>query len=328
MAAPDKFRGSATAADVAAAAADGARRATWDCDQIPMSDGGEGLLAVLGGANRSTTVTGPLRAPVDAAWRLDGTTAVIESAEACGLALAGGPEANDPLGATTAGVGELLTAALDAGARRVVVGLGGTATTDGGLGCIRAGPPRARFSGVDLIVACDVDTRFVDAASVFAAQKGASPSQVTFLSRRLESLVQTYVETTGADVSAIPGAGAAGGLGGALATVGGRLVSGTDAVAEALDLDDRLDAADAAVTGEGYLDAQSFAGKVVGGVLDRASASGCPALVVVGDRDPEIDVPAGVRLVVLSETYGLDRAMAEVGQLVTAEVARFLAALG
>lgn len=327
VAAPDKFRGSATAAEVAAAAADGARRATWECDAVPMSDGGEGLLAVLGGANRSTTVSGPLGRPVDAAWRLDGTTAVIESAQACGLALVGGREGNDPLGATTAGVGELLTAALDAGARRILVGLGGTATTDGGLGCVRAGPPRARFSGVDLIAACDVDTRFVEAAPVFAAQKGASPPQVAFLTRRLEALVQTYLETTGVDVSAIPGAGAAGGLGGALATYGGRLVSGMEAVAEALDLDDRLDGAHAVMTGEGYLDEQSFTGKVVGGVLERAAAAGCAALVVVGDRDPGIGVPDGVRLVVLSESYGLERAMSETVALIDAEVERFVSTM-
>lgn len=326
-AAPDKFRGTATAGQVATAAERAAAAAGWDCDRIPMSDGGEGLLDVLGGANRSTMVTGPLHRRVEAAWRFEGTTAVIESAEACGLTLAGGPEGNDPLAATTAGVGELLTAAMDAGARRIVIGLGGTASTDGGLGCIRAGPMRARFSGIELVVACDVDTLFVDAAAVFAAQKGASRTQVAFLTRRLEALAQTYADEAGLDVTALRGAGAAGGLAGALATLGGTLVSGTDAVAEVLELDDRLEHADAVVTGEGYLDAQSFAGKVVGGVLARAESSGCPTLVIVGDRDPDVAIPGAATLVVLAERYGIDRALADPTNLIEAEVSRFLGAL-
>ena len=137
-----------------------------------MSDGGEGLLEVFGGANRATEVTGPLGRVVDAAWRLDGTIAIIESARACGITLAGGPEHNDPVAATTAGVGELLTAALDAGARNVIVGLGGTASTDGGLGALRAGPRPARMKSVELVVACDVETPFTDAARVFARAEG------------------------------------------------------------------------------------------------------------------------------------------------------------
>src|SRR5205085_3176922 len=123
-----------------------------------MSDGGEGLLDVFGGPNRSTSVTGPIGRVVDAAWRLDGTTAIIESAQACGITLAGGAANNDPVGATTAGVGELLTAALDAGARHLIVGLGGSASTDGGLGALRAGPRPGRMKGVELLVASDVET--------------------------------------------------------------------------------------------------------------------------------------------------------------------------
>ena len=267
VAAPDKFRGTATAAQVATAAAAAAEAAGWRCDRVPMSDGGEGLLDVLGGPNRTTMVTGPLHSRVEAAWRLDDTTAIIESAQACGLTLAGGPEGNDPLGATSAGVGELLTAALDVGARRIVVGLGGTASTDGGLGCVQAGPTRARCRGVELIVACDVESVFTDAAAVFAAQKGATARQVAFLGRRLDALAQTYAADSGIDVATLAGAGAAGGLAGGLATLGGRLVSGADAVADVLELDDRIESARAVMTGEGYLDAQSFAGKVVGGVL-------------------------------------------------------------
>lgn len=328
VAAPDKFRGTATAAQVSAAAAAAATSAGWTCRRVPMSDGGEGLLDVLGGPNRSTMVTGPGHQRVEAAWRLDGTTAIIESAEACGLTLAGGPDQNDPLGATTAGVGELLAAALDAGARRIVVGLGGTATTDGGLGCVAAGPTRARCVGVEIVVACDVDTSFVDAAAVFAAQKGASPSQVAFLERRLAALAQRYAAEFDVDVTVLAGGGAAGGLAGGLAVLGGRLVRGVDVVADALHLDDRMEGADAVITGEGYLDAQSFDGKVVGGVLERVAGIGCRALVVVGDRDPDVAAPPGAVFVSLTDTYGADRAWSETTALIEAEVARFLAASG
>src|SRR5690606_36055176 len=145
-----------------------------------------------GGANRTTTVTGPLGEPVDAAWRLDGRTAVIEMARAAGLDLVGGPEGNDPVAASTAGVGEAIGAALDAGARRVIVGVGGSATTDGGLAALRALHPLARLRGVELLVACDVRTPFLDAAPVFAPQKGATPAQVELLRRRLERLAQVY----------------------------------------------------------------------------------------------------------------------------------------
>src|SRR5690242_6959348 len=113
VAAPDKFRGTATAAEVAAAIARAASRAGWQCDEIPVADGGEGTLEVLGGANRLTQVNGPLGEPVRAAWRLDGTTAVIEMARASGLAVIGGAEHNDPIAATTTGTGELITAAMD-----------------------------------------------------------------------------------------------------------------------------------------------------------------------------------------------------------------------
>ena len=146
-----------------------------------MSDGGEGLLDVLGGANRTTIVTGPLGRPVEAAWRFEHRTAVIEMARASGLALAGGAEGNDPLAATTAGTGELIARAVEQGARRIIVGLGGSATTDGGLGAVEALPSPARLRTVELEVACDVRTRFVDAAAVFAPQKGAGPAQVDLL---------------------------------------------------------------------------------------------------------------------------------------------------
>jgi glycerate 2-kinase len=283
VAAPDKFRGTASAAEVAAAMGRAATAVGWACDEVPLADGGEGTLDVLGGPNRTTVVTGPLGEPVEAAWRLTGGTAVIEMARASGLELAGGAEGNDPVGASTIGTGELIATAVESGATRVIVAVGGSATTDGGLGALRALSPAARLRAVDVVVACDVRTRFADAADRFAPQKGASPAQVALLRRRLERLEQAYREEHGVDVATLPGAGAAGGLAGGLAAIGARLVSGFDLVADEQDLDERLEGADLALTGEGFVDLESFDGKVVGGVVERAAALGVPVAAVAGE---------------------------------------------
>ncbi|HEX4979403.1 MAG TPA: glycerate kinase [Acidimicrobiales bacterium] len=330
VAAPDKFRGTASAAEIAAAVARAARAAKWTCDQAPVADGGEGILEALGGARRTTRVSGPLGEVVEAEWRLDDTrrvpTAVIEMARAAGLDLVGGPEWNDPLRASTAGVGQLVMAAVAAGARRVVVGAGGSATTDGGQGCLEALEPKARLSGVELVVACDVDTTFVDAARIFAPQKGATPKQVELLTRRLERLAQVYEETYGVDVRGLPGSGAAGGLAGGLAAVGASLVPGFALVADAISLADRIEVADLVVTGEGYLDEQSFRGKAVGGVVDLATELGVPALVVVGDRaaDEPLPVDGEVTVVSLVDTFGEGAARRDAPACVREVVARFL----
>ena len=173
----------------------------------------EGTLDAFGGPNRSTRVTGPLHAPVDAAWRLDGAKAVIEMATASGLALAGGREHNDVLGATTRGTGELILEAIEAGAKHVIVAVGGSATTDGGLGAFEAlgGTPFA-VAGVTVEVACDVTTTFVDAARLFSPQKGADEAQILQLDERLRSIARRYVSELGVDVRRIHTAGAAGGL--------------------------------------------------------------------------------------------------------------------
>jgi glycerate kinase len=283
VAAPDTFRGTATARAVAEAVGRVAWERGWDCDEVPMSDGGEGFLDALGGANRTTVVTGPLGDPVEAQWRLDGRRAVLEMAQASGIGLVGGPEGNDPVAAATHGTGELIAAAVDAGARRLLVGVGGSATTDGGLGAVRALHPLARYRGIELVVACDVRTRFLDAAEVFAPQKGATPAQVGLLARRLERLAQVYVEDYGVDVRSIDGAGAAGGLAGGLAAVGAELVEGFEVVAEETDLYARLEGADLVITGEGFLDAQSFEGKVVGGVATLAAEAGVPVVAIAGE---------------------------------------------
>jgi glycerate kinase len=316
VAAPDKFRGTATASEVAAAVARAVTAAGGTCDEAPVADGGEGTLDALGGSVRTTTVRGPLGDPVAAEWRMqaDGT-AVIEMARASGLSLVGGPEGNDPLRASTAGTGELIAAALDAGATTVVVGAGGSASTDGGLAALTALNPRRRLhAGVEVVVACDVETLFVDAAEVFAPQKGATPAQVALLRRRLERLAQIYQRDYGVDITDEPGSGAAGGLAGGLAAAGALLVPGFDVVAEALSLGERLAGADLVVTGEGLLDAESFEGKAVGGVVDLAAAAGVPVLVVAGDivagEVPEL--AATVQVVSLVARFGLDRALADV----------------
>jgi glycerate kinase len=234
---------------------------------------------------------------------------VVEMAQASGIGLVGGPGGNDPVAASTYGTGELVTAALDAGARRVLVGVGGSATTDGGLGALRALHPPARLLGVELVVACDVRTRFLDAAAVFAPQKGATAAQVQLLHRRLERLAQVYAEDHGVDVRGIEGGGAAGGLAGGLAAVGARLVEGFDVVADELELWTRIEGADLVVTGEGFLDEQSFEGKVVGGVAALAAEAGVPVVAIAGEvLDQVADRLEAVSLV---ERFGDERARAD-----------------
>jgi glycerate kinase len=327
VAAPDKFRETASSVAVAEAIGRAAAAVGWSADLAPVADGGEGFLDALlraGGSRRTAQVTGPLGRLVTAEWGLieDGHTAVVEMARASGLELAGGPQHNDPLRATTAGTGELIAAAVSAGARRVLVGLGGSATTDGGLPCLRALSPHARLRGVELIVACDVTTRFVDAARVFGPQKGASDAQVALLTRRLERLVQVYRDDFGVDVSEVEGSGAAGGLAGGLVALGARLVPGFEVVAEAIGLEDRLEVADLVVTGEGWLDEQSFRGKAVGGVLALADAAGVSAAVIVGGAEP--GAADGRRVISLTERYGEERSRRETVALVEAEVQALL----
>jgi len=284
--APDKFRGTLSASDAADAMARGVRAAGFDDVRVlPLADGGEGtldaLLAAVGGSRRTARVAGPLGGRVDAEWGLlsDGT-AVVEAAQASGLALVQGR--NDPLRATTRGTGECIAAALRSGARRVVVGVGGSATTDGGLGAVESlGGSRA---GDDDIVACDVTTHFVDAARVYAPQKGASDAEVQLLTRRLARLAEQYESRTGVDVRDVDGGGAAGGLAGGLAAIGARLEPGFDVVAGAAGLDAALDGTDLVLTGEGKTDATSFAGKVVGGVLEWAGDVGIPARGVIAGQ--------------------------------------------
>jgi glycerate 2-kinase len=328
LAAPDKFRGTATAPEVASAVAAAAGGAGWECDEAPVADGGEGTLEALGGRVRRARVRGPLGAPVDAEWRMRDDGAVVEMARASGLTLAGGAEGNDPVQATTYGTGELIATALDEGARRVIVAVGGSAATDGGLGCVTALGPR-RLRGVDVTVACDVNIPFVDAAEAFAPQKGATPAQVALLRRRMERLAQVYERDYGVDIRDRPGSGAAGGLAGGLAALGARLVPGFDVVADALLLAERMEGVDLVVTGEGFLDAQSFVGKAVGGVVELAREAEVSVLVVAGDIYTE-ELPAGalegLDVVSIVQRFGAERAWNDVGACVEEVVSEALSA--
>ncbi|MGY2080609.1 glycerate kinase [Modestobacter sp. SYSU DS0657] len=312
--APDSFKGTLDAAAAAEALAAGWRRRRPDDDvrTVPLADGGEGTLEALGhdlpdAAWRTAAVTGPDGRPVDAAWLLrpDGT-AVVEMARAAGLPLLAEP---DPLGATTRGLGQLLAAVVaDPAVERVVLTLGGSATTDGGTGALAAlgarftdvegadlppgGGALARLAAVDLSglvppppggVQCLVDVTApllgpLGAAGQFGPQKGADPAQVAALDAGLARLA----DLLGGDRDA-PGAGAAGGTAYGFAVAwGAEFVSGATAVADAAGLDDALAGADLVVTGEGQFDAQSLRGKVVGNLLDRAAVAGVPVAVVAG----------------------------------------------
>ncbi len=318
--APDKFRGTATAADVAGAMAVAATDLGWDALRLPMSDGGEGLLDACAGLCPElvvTPVTGPDGSPVEAEWRRGDGVAVVEMARASGLELAGGPERNDPVRATSRGTGELVVAAsrLVGPGGTVILGLGGSATTDGGRGVWEAVDEAGGLGGVDLVGACDVVTRYEDAAVVFGPQKGAGPDEVTVLTRRLGQQARVWARDLGTDVRGVPGSGAAGGVGGAVVALGGRLRSGFRLVAGLVGLDEALVGADRVLTGEGALDPASLAGKVVGGVVGDARARGITTLVLVGRATNTSVVArlegAGCTVLTLVDRCGVDRALGD-----------------
>jgi glycerate kinase len=272
--------------------------------------------------------------------------AVVEMAQASGLLLAGGAAGNDPLGASTRGTGQLIVAAArsvaaepsgdgepvgDGEPATVVVGLGGSATTDGGWGALSAVEEAGGLGNVALVGACDVDVGFVDAAPRFGPQKGADPAQVDELATRLEHLAGRYLDRFGVDVRAVPGAGAAGGLGGAIVVLGGRLRSGYEVVAELLGFREALASSRVVVTGEGAFDATSLLGKVVGSVLDDAAAVGVPVVIVAGTVAPEAAVAAaaaGATVISLVERYGRERALGDTARCIEEAAAEGLAALG
>ena len=318
LVAPDKFKGSLTAEQGAAALRDGllALRPELDVVLLPVADGGEGTLAaaVVAGYQRvDVTAAGPTGQPVDTAYARRGDRAVVELADVSGLArLPGGRPA--PTTATSRGTGQVLAAALDAGCRQVVLGIGGSACTDGGAGLLQAlgarlldadgaelPPGGAALSGLhavdlrgvhpalsatELVVACDVDhplTGPTGAAAVFGPQKGASPQDVAQLDAALERFADVVSGAVGLDHRTAPGAGAAGGVGfAALAVLGARLQPGVQLVLDLLDFDRALRGTDLVVVGEGSLDEQSLHGKAVVGVAAAARAASVPVVAVVG----------------------------------------------
>ena len=323
---PDKFRGSLTADEAAEALARGVERAGRRARRLPLADGGEGTLAALcpdRATLRVARVTGPLGEPVDASWGLHDGSAVVESARASGLALVEGR--NDPLRATTRGTGELIRIALEAGAHRVIVGVGGSATVDGGLGALEALDFDLR--GAEVVVACDVGTGFVDAARVFGPQKGADAGDVARLEERLSALAERYRSELGVDVRDLTMAGAAGGLAGGLAALGATLRRGAALVAETVGLSAALAGASLVLTGEGRYDATSLDGKVVGHVLGEARAAGVPAAIVAGDAavDALEALPPDVSCVTLASIAGsAERAVHDAARL-AADAAELLA---
>jgi glycerate kinase len=320
--APDKFKGCLSAAEVCRAITAGLRRVdpAIEIDPCPMADGGEGTVAALVAATNgrllTARVTGPLpEMKVDATFGMlgDGETAVIEMAAASGLALLK-PEQRNPLYTTTYGTGELLNAAIEAGARQILLGIGGSATNDAGIGCAQAtghtiileeGEPAAnteplvgqdlprivlikrhrgeRTDGVPITIACDVTNPLygpTGAAHIFAPQKGATPDQVEQLDAALRQFARRLNKD---DLAQTPGAGAAGGLGfGMLALYGADLRRGIDIVIDATRLRDRLRDADLCITGEGKLDAQSAHGKAVLGVAALCREAGVPCVALAG----------------------------------------------
>jgi glycerate 2-kinase len=282
LVAPDSFKGTFTAAEAGAAIGRGLRSAGLAVDLCPVADGGEGTLTVLaaplGAGLRTVTASDPLGRPVTAPFALAADVAIIEMAAASGLQLVG-PHERDAAAASTAGTGDLVLAALDAGARTIQLGVGGSATTDGGAGAVGVIERAGGLRGARLIVLCDVRTPFEQAAEVFAAQKGASAADITLLTQRLNSVASALPR----DPRGVPMTGAAGGLSGGLwAAFGAELVAGASFVLDAVGFDARAAAARAVVTGEGRLDRQSLAGKLTSEVAARARRAGTPCHAVVG----------------------------------------------
>ena len=297
LVAPDCYGDSLSAVEAAAAIATGWTRSRPGDRFIvaPQSDGGPGFVEVLAsrlGETRRVRVCGPLDTTVDAEWVFDraSSTAYLECAQACGLALLGGPPTPETaLAADSTGVGQLIAEALRAGASRIVVGLGGSACTDGGKGMITQlgglDAARERLADVELIAASDTEYPLVGpwgAARVFGPQKGADTAAVAALEVRLEAWAFELEAVAGRDVSSEPGAGAAGGIGAGLLALGGRIESGAEIIAEHTHLADDLETADMIVTGEGRFDEQSLHGKVVGFLADSAGPLGIPVIVLAG----------------------------------------------
>jgi glycerate kinase len=306
LVAPDDFKGTFTAPEVAAAIARGLRAAGVEADELPIGDGGNGtmaaLVASLGGELHTETVSDPLGRAIEARWAMlpDGKTAVVEMAEASGLGRLA-PEERNPWRASTRGTGELIAAAARAGAERVLVAVGGSATTDGGKGAVDA----LAEAGVTppITVVCDVRVPFEECAKVFGPQKGADPVMVEKLTRRLHKLA----EAAPRDPRGLEMTGAAGGLSGGLwAWCDAELVDGARYVLDVVGFDGRLAAVSAAVSGEGKLDAQTLTGKAIAEVARRGRAADRPIHVIVGTNVLDAGAVAKLGLASVREAKTLE----------------------
>ena len=278
--APDSFKECLDAGEVASAIAEGIFSISPDAEVrlVPLSDGGEGMAGILteflGGELVPAKVTDPMGETVEARFGRVGNTAILDVASACGLNLVP-KERRNPLIATSKGVGEMIAAAINSGCEELLIGLGGSATCDGGEGMMSVPGLRNIASGVKIKALCDVDNPFLGsrgAARVFGPQKGADPQMVEALEKRMELKAERMLSQTGIDVSMMPGAGAAGGLGGALhAYLGAELVPGIETVLDIVGFDKEIVDADLIITGEGTSDLQTLSGKVPMGVLRRSS---------------------------------------------------------
>lgn len=357
--APDSFKGSLKSPEVARAMAAGARAAVPDATivTLPVGDGGEGtldaLVAATGGTFTEHTVTGPLGAPITARLGLlgDRETVFVEMAEASGLSLIPAAE-RDPYRATTYGTGELIRAAFVTGRKRVLIGIGGSATNDGGAGAIQALGARLRdnsgrqlpgggqalaqlasidldeFSvpeGIEVVVACDVTNPLTGpegASAIYGPQKGASPEAVAILDAALTHYADITAQKLGKEWKDAPGAGAAGGLGYALlAYLGARLERGVQLVLDAVQFESQLTGADLVLTGEGRIDRQTTAyGKTLTGIGERAQRAGVPVLALAGSVSADLGdyQAAGIRGVasIVTRPMTLEEAMRDGASLV------------
>ncbi|HHT21340.1 MAG TPA: glycerate kinase [Tissierellia bacterium] len=336
----DSFKGTLSSRDIAKIAKERLRSFFPEAEviAIPIADGGEGtvdtFLEVLSGEKITRSVTGPDHRQIEASYALFQDTAVIEMAAAAGLPLVS--QARPDI-TTTYGVGQLILDSIERGAKKIILGLGGSATNDAGCGCVSAlggsfynargeaflptgntlfeierfDVSAIDLRGAELLVMCDIDHPLYGpegAAYVFAPQKGADPEMVELLDQGLRSLHGVIRRQLSIDVSALPGAGAAGGMGaGMVAFLGGRLRPGIDLILDLIDFDELIRDADLILTGEGKLDGQSLRGKVVSGVARRAKDQAVPVIALVGQLGADVaaDYPPGVSAVFVTNRYGL-----------------------
>ncbi len=344
----DSFKGTLSSLDICQIARETFAQVAPECElvTIPVADGGEGtvdcFVQAMNAIPVTVTVQGPFGDPVEAVYARMGDAAVIEMAAAAGLNLAG--ERKDPSKASTYGVGELMRHAVEHGCQEIFLGIGGSATNDGGCGCAAAlgvrfsdetgaaflptggtldrirtvdtASARLLLKDIPLRVMCDVTNPLYGpngAAYVFGPQKGADPAMVERLDGQLKAFAGTLQRGLGADVSALPGAGAAGGMGaGCVALLGGKLSSGIDAVLSAVGFEEQLKDADMVISGEGRLDSQSFQGKVISGIARRTGEAGVPLVILAGSIDDSARAAAKHGVTAVFNTNRAARPMSEV----------------